>query len=330
MTGGFRFTWDRRFIERHGVSNIAVSTACSPPIPLTPRGCALPFSAKFDYPAWTIGVDYKISDNLFVYAKSSNASMAGGFNTRPTPAGQESFQPEGTTDFEIGAKIDAFDRRFRANVAAFALETKDAQRTIAGVIGGRLTQFVQNAGDVKASGIELEMTALPWQGMELKLGASYLDSKYEKGTFVEDRGLPGAPLLVDRSAEPIPQAPEWTFSLGATQDFDLDIGTLKIHADYTYLDDKVISVSTATPCSSAAVVAARQTANDLARLKDYSLINGRIALTLESGVELSVFGRNLTDEKYYTYTFDGFNTLGFTTQYQGTPRTYGVALRYNF
>src|SRR3546814_2131473 len=36
--------------------------------------------AKFDYPAWTAGIDYQATDDLFLYAKTSGAAKAGGWN----------------------------------------------------------------------------------------------------------------------------------------------------------------------------------------------------------------------------------------------------------
>ncbi len=324
-TLGYRYTWDTREITRRGLSNINTG-ACTAGIPLTPQGCFDVQSAEFEYPAWTVGLDYRVSDDFFIYVKSSAASMAGGLNTRPAPAGQFAFGPEDIEDIEVGAKVELFDSRLRANVAFFSAENTNVQRIVNGLLGGRLTQYAQNAGDTETQGWELELTALPWEGMQIGANMAYLDATYKAGTFVEDR----AGILTDRSGEPVPYAPEWQYSVSATQDFSLDYGTLTLHVDYAYTDDKVVNTSTATPGSSAEVIADTVEANRLGVLQGYGLINGRVSLAMESGLEIALWGRNLSDEEYFVNTFDGYNSLGFTTQNQGTPRTYGVELRYAF
>src|SRR3546814_16220582 len=84
--------------------------------------------AKFKYPAWTAGLDYKINDALFVYAKTSGASMSGGWNIRDTFA--PAFKPENVRDVEVGVKADLLDRRLRANAAFFYAWQSDVQRII--------------------------------------------------------------------------------------------------------------------------------------------------------------------------------------------------------
>src|SRR5690606_39611893 len=70
---------------------------------------------SFQYPAWILGVDYQATEDLFLYAKTGRASMAGGFNTRGTPPGLESYDPEELTDVELGMKMDSLDGRLRTN-----------------------------------------------------------------------------------------------------------------------------------------------------------------------------------------------------------------------
>src|SRR3546814_4863304 len=104
---------------------------------------------------------------MFVYAKTGGAAMAGGFNTRPTPPGLDSFEPEKVKDVEIGFKGDFLDRRLRTNIAAFYIWRNGAQNIVNEFSNGTLTQYVRNAGDIRSYGLEFEGTALPWDGMEI-------------------------------------------------------------------------------------------------------------------------------------------------------------------
>ncbi len=59
----------------------------------------------------------------------------------------------------------------------------------------------------------------------------------------------------------------------------------------------------------------------------YALVSARAALISSSGLELSVWGKNLLDKAYTTVTFLGF---GSDTYYPAEPRTWGLELRYTF
>src|SRR3546814_17708174 len=65
-TGGFRYTWDERFLNRHGTADFDTPT---PVCTVAPAGspCNDPHTAKFKYPAWTAGLDYELDDGMFVY-----------------------------------------------------------------------------------------------------------------------------------------------------------------------------------------------------------------------------------------------------------------------
>src|SRR3546814_5502655 len=80
----------------------------------TPGVCAATRSGTFDYLSYTLGVDYQATDDLFLYAKTSRAYRAGGFNIRSVGP---SFEPEKVTDYELGVKADIVPRILRANAA---------------------------------------------------------------------------------------------------------------------------------------------------------------------------------------------------------------------
>src|SRR3546814_11146952 len=66
------------------------------------------------------------------YASYARGFKSGGFNGQASaPDETVGFDPEIADNFEIGAKLDLFDRRLRLNVAAFYVKFNDLQ--IAGV-----------------------------------------------------------------------------------------------------------------------------------------------------------------------------------------------------
>jgi iron complex outermembrane receptor protein len=326
-TVGYRYTWDNRKVTRRGYADLELGT-CGIGIPGTAFNCRQPLDGDFSYPAWTVGLDFQVTDDLFVYAKTSAASMAGGFNTRTVPTGRsDSFQPESVKDVELGVKADFLDDRIRTNVAVFHAWNEGVQRVLNDFFLGTLTQFVTNAGDTRTYGVEVEATALPWTGMELSATASYLHAEYKKGSFVETRGTES----VDRSGEPLPYAPEYTFTVGATQSVDLPFGTLAFHADYSYVDDRVFYVDSPLPSASPAVKAAFAQGNEFGVVDSYGVLGARISLSMpQTNLEFALWGSNLTNKEYFTNVFVNWTGLGVATQNQGRPRTYGATLTYSF
>ena len=342
LTGGIRYTWDKRTIDRQSTDNwrkpdnLEVCTV-GPNSGRTAEAatCTDPRSASFKYPAWTLGADYRVSDQLFLYAKTSGASMSGGFNSRFVPAPfTQQFNPEKVRDAEVGFKGDFLDRRLRTNMAFFLAKQSNVQRIVNALVGTTLTQFVTNTGKVDAKGFEFEGTALPWDGMELTGSLSYLDAKYVRGSRTENQGTALAPVLVDRSGEPVTQAPKWTWNLGATQTFPTSFGAVSLHADYAYIADRAMDAATAKTLAQGGTQAnidAVAIGNAASIVKGYGLLNGRIAINLDSpDIELAFWGRNLANQAWFTNVFNSYTGLGATVQFQGAPRTFGATATIKF
>jgi len=342
VTGGLRYTWDKRTIDRQSTDNwrkpdnLEVCTV-GPNTGKTAEAapCTDPRSANFKYPAWTLGADYRLSDQLFLYAKTSGASMSGGFNSRFVPAPfTQQFNPEKVRDAEVGFKGDFLDRRLRTNMAFFFAKQSNVQRIVNALVGTTLTQFVTNTGKVDAKGFEFEGTALPWDGMELTGSLSYLDAKYVRGSRTENQGTALAPVLVDRSGEPVTQAPKWTWNVGATQTFPTSFGAVSLHADYAYIADRAMDAATAKSLAQGGTqsnINAIAISNAASIVKGYGLLNGRIAINFDNpGIELAFWGRNLTNQAWFTNVFNGYTGLGATVQFQGAPRTYGATATIKF
>ena len=334
VTGGFRYTWDKRNINRHGtrdwrsadpVCNVGPNAGLKASV----APCNNPESASFHYPAWTAGVDYRVTPSFFVYAKTSGAALSGGFNARPVPVGfSSSFKPEKVKDAEIGFKADFLDHHVRTNVAAFIAKQSKVQRIINALFIGptgaqTLSQFVANSGDVRSKGVEFEGTVLPWTGMEVQGAVAYLSAHYVRGTRTE--------AGVDRSGEPITQAPKWTASIGATQTFDTGPGKLLLHVDYAYVAKRAFDAATPAANATPAAIANINIANQASILHAYGLLNARASFTLhDPRVEFELWGRNLANQPNFTNVFNSYTGIGVTEQYQGAPRTFGGTITYRF
>jgi len=352
VTGGFRYTWDNRDIIRHNIVNITSAPevyftfpggvptpnvvppgTCSVAPPGAP--CNDPHYASFSYPAWVFSVDYQVTDTAFVYAKTGAAALAGGFNTRPTPPGFDSFSPEKVKDVELGIKDEFLDHHLRTNLALYYNWENGVQNIVNSFTNGTLSQYVENAGNVRAYGFEFEGALIPWQGMQITTAVSNLHTHYVAGSYVE----PGVGGPVDNSGQTVAQAPKWTFNVGATQKIPLSFGSLSLHADYDYISSRAFGQTTAdltapglTAAQAAGIVSANTISNALQTLHGYGLVNLRVSLNLNhpDGVELAFWVRNLTGTQYAENTFGSYNALGFVTQNPGAPRTLGGTITYKW
>src|SRR3546814_5496630 len=113
-------------------------------------------------------------------AKTSRSQRSGGFNTRAVAGGNPpaSFAPEEVTDYEVGAKVDLFDRHVRINLAAFNSDVKNVQRNLIGVAGTRLISGVANAASARIRGLEAELTVIPVDGLTPDRKSTRLNSSH--------------------------------------------------------------------------------------------------------------------------------------------------------
>ena len=161
----------------------------------------------------------------------------------------ENFKPEFVDMIEIGFKVDAFDRKLRANVAAYYQEYDDIQltTTIPDPSFGVPLPAIENAGKAEISGVEAEFTILPTDALRFRGSIAYIDAEFKE--WLSDvpanqlpadqrQGASGNTLVeVSRADEPMPRAPEWTAFLSTEYVFDTDWGTITPNLIIRYSDE---------------------------------------------------------------------------------------------
>ena len=329
-SAGIRYTIDTRKVVLHNLDVYKDPSSCNVTVDMAGGPCNQTLDKDFKYPAWDAGLDYQLTPTVFVYAKTSGAFMAGGWNARA--GSPTSFSPEEAKSVEAGLKADLFGHRLRTNVAIFHTWQSDVQRSVGRVVGTISTQYTLNAGDAHVSGAEFEATAAPWEGMQLGASLGLIDAHYDRGTFTSQQLVNGVAYTVDRSGEPLPQVPKITYNFSATQSLPTSIGTLELHADYAYIGKQTYYVDTPAAAQPDSVKQQYDEANQLAKAAGYGLFNVRASMELSSPkIQITGFVRNLTDKKYVSRTYANlYKDLGYAQQFPGQPRTYGVSVRVNF
>lgn len=262
----------------------------------------------------SVGVTFKASEDVNLYAKYSTGFKSGGWNIDFLNRNQVrdlnndgradfAFDTETVQSYEIGAKTELFDRRLRLNMAAFIADYDDYQiNRFVQFPGGITVIQLSNAAKVHTEGAELSIEALPIAGLRLTLDAAYMDA-----TFDDFKG--GGAAGSDATGNELPFSPKWSGSASAQYTFDLpSIGSeLTLFGQYAY--------------RSRTYAGQENLANQL--LDSRNIVNARVTLThIDSNWAVSLWGSNITDDDYLTNRTADF--LGTKFVERGEPQTYGI------
>ena len=112
----------------------------------------------------------------------------------------------------------------------------------------------------------------------------------------------------------LPWTPDYSANLAATLVFPLGDGGLYLRADYSYMDDHLTNASPET---------------DDDDIQDRKLVNAKLGWRNEHW-NVSVWGKNLTDDDYASLTANTFVFSGMDAFFMAPPRTYGATIRYEY
>jgi iron complex outermembrane recepter protein len=251
------------------------------------------------------------------------ALNAAGLGVTNLSAGSRFAPAEDSTVYEAGVKADW--GLVTANVAVFKQIISNFQSNIFTGTGF----FLASAGEQSTFGIEFEGMARPTPELTLTAALTYLDPKYDS--------FPNS-AFGDASGQTPAGVPPLSMTLGATWDQPINNGDrIILRGDFHYeaafkpveglpgfLERNPLT-GVPNPASIAAAIGA---ANRFKR--EVNELNGSLTYAMANGLELSVWGRNLTDHRYIIQIFDSPAQQGSISGYPNQPRTYGVAARFKW
>jgi iron complex outermembrane receptor protein len=157
VTAGFRYTVDKRRVSG-AIGNV--------PTPLSGD------STTWTEPTWRAVYKHEFSDDAMGYISYNRGFKSGNYNLIPLTTA--AYNPEVVDGYEVGAKMELWDRRVRLNAAAFLLDYRNMQvRTVQ-----RLSTIVFNAASSEIKGVEAELSVQPVRNLSLSAAAAYVDGKY--------------------------------------------------------------------------------------------------------------------------------------------------------
>jgi len=370
LTGGFNYTKDKKTVAsnnsttdvfssidlvRTGVNagvpaTLAANPAFNPFLGLRPLQFLPPFlnfpnsveSGKTSDSDWsyTIRANYKFDERISGYITYATGFKATSFNlstdSRPFPtdfipgssaqspapaaspirsaglavnnltAGTRYAGPEDAVVYELGLK-GQFDG-FGFNLALFKQVLKGFQSN---VFTG--TGFVLgNAEKQSTKGMEIDATISPTRGLNFTASYTYLDPKFD--TFTGGSAFNAGNNIVPTNLTGRTPTGISKHSVAVGGTYTIDVGgdnELILHTDF-------------------ALNSAYQIAQGLPYKASVESLNASIAFALSNGLELSIWGRNLTEPKYNPVIFASVAQSGSLSGYPPPPRFYGASAKFKF
>lgn len=292
---------------------------------LSPRS-NLNATLEDDQVTGTVKLSWFATDSTMFYASYGTGFKSGGTNTdRIATIFPSVFGAETSTSAEIGMKADFDAQNVRVNVAVHSTNFDDLQANSFSGNGFNL----QNAGTAETYGAEIELWWKPAQMTdislalvhniadfdEFRLGTCWVATPFHTGRTDPGQEDPSLPVC-NRSGDRVPSNPEMTAFLTARQEFQIGANTSAyIRGEYSYQSDTMTDGN-----------------NEPLKLRpSFSHINLRVGFLFDSiDAELTLWGRNITDERFYETVFDVPVQAGKLNAYPHEPSSYGITFRKNF
>jgi iron complex outermembrane receptor protein len=267
-------------------------------------------------------VQYEFAPDNKGYVKFVRGSKAGGFDfvyTGTSPAGN-GYDAETASMFEAGLKGRVLDNQLDYSIAIFRETFTDLQQSA----NNGVNFVVSNVGKARSQGIELEMQYRPDSDWRFGFNGGYTDAKYVEfrgaacGTLQNaglQGGCGGTPRSQDLSGAPTQGSSKWSGSFSVDYTKLIDAGQNKIGIG--------ASVFARSKYDPGAYNDRRMEQKGFAQLDvhaDFGPADGRW--------NLSLFGRNLTDQRPLVYTtLTPLNSTAVLGGY-GSGRQIGVKLSF--
>ena len=284
--------------------------------------------------------DLGFVDGGTVYATVGNGFQSGGITDTVSVETREieEYDPEEVWNYELGLKLEAWQRRLRMNMALFYTEYDDRQLTTVRINPdtGRIAGALINAESSTITGLELETVFLPLANLQIMANVTINDGELD--AYEDERILSVPPTgavppactaitvgtgqvmncPVDRSDENLPRLPEEIYFLSARYHWETAFGTIIPMVSYSYRKNVDNCFDRASCLSELYLV-------------DQEDVSARLSwLSPGRNLRITAYGTNLTDDRFII----GGTPLVDVSQAAGTiynpPRLYGVEIAYDF
>jgi len=167
-----------------------------------------------------VTLSYKPYDGAMLYALYSEGTKPGRWN-QTIATNFRYVGPERNMNYELGFKSRLWDDRAFVSAAAFYMNVEDQQFSATSTVGGAPTTFVQNIGESRIKGFEVEGNVMLAPGLRVRGGVAYADQEYTTAVQPDDANLKvlfGSDTLKGKTSTGVPA---WSGSAGADYEWTL-------------------------------------------------------------------------------------------------------------
>jgi len=262
-------------------------------------------------------LSYRPNSDALLYATISRGYKSGGVpgGFPQTPEDTLPYQEEFVLNFEGGFKTEWLDRKLQINGSIFYYDHDDIQAftTLPSTLTpGQFAFRLTNIGSGYNFGAELDVVLRPVAGLRLSGSLGYLKTRITESNNVffsfDNQPIPW-------KGQSLEFAPSWSGNFAVSYTAPVGSGmSVTAGADYNF--------RTANRTGQTAVDKA------LRGIPGYGVANGRIMLETDTGINLSVWSKNLFNKAYITDA--GNDGVGSFYRTYGEPRAVGVSAGYKW
>jgi iron complex outermembrane receptor protein len=279
-----------------------------------------PVSVSGQQTSWDASLMWDANESINLYLRVANGFRAPSIQGRDVAffGGMSTAKAEEILSTEIGFKFSSFDNRVLINGAVFHYAIDDMQLTAIGGAGN----FVQlvNADEGRGMGMDIDASIVFTDNFIMTAGLSFVDTEIRDNSLAVPpcgSGLcspfdpPDGNGNVLINGNPFPGAPDSTFNVTARYSVPTDSGELFIFTDYASQGKTNFFL----------YESAEYFSEDN---WEWGVRAGYIHG--DNDWEVSVFGRNITDEENLKGGIDFNNNTAFDNE----PRIWGITFRKNW
>ena len=278
-----------------------------------------------------IGVSYESDAHGLYYAQAAKGTREGGVNNPSVASGRPgcpvgvnaplAFGSDNLWSYELGAKNRFADGRLRTQAAVYYIDWKDIQQNVNNN-GCLSTSYVDNLGTATVKGAELQAELQVVESWSWVLTAGYTDARFSEDAFGSPEPGSGVSPVIASDGDSLGVAP-WYVSLSTRYDFQAFAHGSYFRLDYSYTAKNNRETPVGNP-RNLTIYDPDHSVDPALRL-----LGARLGTRI-GGMDISIFGRNLLNEKPVLGRYH--DALGSPLYYGLTlqPRTVGLTVSYQY
>lgn len=242
---------------------------------------------------YRLGARYHFNDDVMAYFTTSTGFRSGGLSPRAQTQEvlAKAYEPEKLKNFELGLRTTMLDGSLILNLTAFSMEYTNMQIELAVAADqGTGTQIeMANVGKATIEGLELDFNWLINDWWRISGNVGILDAEYDSlfGNIWGSNPVTGEVYDErDETGLEMRRAPELSYGLSSTMSWDFAGGALTWRTSYSWTDEYEATITNYYGTN----------------VEETGIVDSSISFDTETW-QLSLYGRNLTDEDSWTHNY---------------------------